>query len=142
MNEHDFKKFPELTNNQMKTFYFDSPHKQITQDFIAKVIGVHDGDTIRVKTDFRNFSFPIRFLGTDAPELDEEGGKESQSWLENQILGEEVQILIDPSNRVEKWGRLLGEVLFQGMNFNELSILLNYARKFEDAPLKNFTTII
>ena len=122
---HDFKKWPELTNSQMGLYYFDSPHKQIGEDFFAKVIGVHDGDTIRVTTDFRDFSFPIRFSNILAAELDEKGGPESQSWLEKQILGEDVEIIVNPQNRVEKWGRLLGEVRHKGFDMGELSIQNN-----------------
>ncbi len=136
---HDFKRFPELTNNQMTFYYFESPHRQITENFMAKVVKVTDGDTIRVTTDFRDFSFPIRFINTDAPEIikGEEGAIESQKWLENLILNQEVEILIDPQNRVEKWGRLLGEVLFQGININKQSILENFAVRFEDRELIN-----
>ena len=118
---HDFKRFPELTNGQMGLYYFDSPHKQIAEDFFAKVVKVSDGDTIRVTTDFRDFSFPIRFSNILAAELDEPGGIESQSWLESQILGEEVQIVLHPT-RVEKWGRLLGQVRHKGFDIGELSI--------------------
>ena len=118
---HDFKRFPELTNAQMGLYYFDSPHKQIGEDFFAKVIKVSDGDTIRVETDFRDFSFPIRFSNILAAELNEPGGIESQSWLEKQILGEEVEIIVHPT-RVEKWGRLLGEVRHKGFDMGELSI--------------------
>ena len=119
---HDFKRFPELTNSQMAFYYFDSPHQQITEDFWARVIDVHDGDTIRVEVDFRDFSFPIRFSNILAAELDEKGGPESQSWLESQILGEEVEIIVNKNNRVEKWGRLLGQVRHKGFDMGELSI--------------------
>ena len=119
---HDFKKFPELTNSQMDFYYFDSPHEQIFEMFEAKVVDVHDGDTIRLQTDFRNFTFPLRFLDIAAPELNEEGGKESQQWLSNQILGLEVMVEIEPKNRVGKYGRLLGRIISQGININEFSI--------------------
>ena len=119
---HDFKRFPELTNGQMGLYYFDSPHKQIGEDFFARVVKVSDGDTIRVKADFRDFTFPIRFSNILAAELDEPGGPESQSWLENQILNQEVEIVVNPKNRVEKWGRLLGEVKHKGFDMGELSI--------------------
>lgn len=118
---HDFKKFPELTNSQMGFFYFDSPHKQITEDFFGKVVKVTDGDTIRVKADFRDFDFPIRFNNILAPELNEEGGRESKSWLENQIMDEEVEIKVKPNLRVGKWGRLLGSVWHNGFDIGELS---------------------
>ena len=71
---HDFKRYPELTNNQMNFYYFDSPHQQIAEDFDAKVVKVTDGDTIRVTTDFRDFDFPIRFSNIMAAETDEKGG--------------------------------------------------------------------
>ena len=120
--DHDFKNFPELTNSQMAEFYLVSPHKQITGDFWGRVVKVTDGDTIRLETEFRDFSFPLRFSNIQAPEIDEEGGEDSQSWLENLIGGEEVLIQVDPQNRVEKWGRLLGEVIHRGININEESL--------------------
>jgi len=131
---HDFKSFPELTNSQMAEFYFDSPHKQLTEDFDARVVSVHDGDTIRVTTNMRDFDFPIRFMNIQAPELDEAGGFESRNWLKDKILGKEVTILINPQLRVEKWGRLLGEILFDGLNINELSLIEGFSKPFEEVP--------
>ena len=122
---HDFKKFPELTNSQIGLYYFDSPHKQIAEDFWAKVVRVKDGDTIQVKADFRDFDFPIRFSNILAAELNEKGGIESQKWLSSQILGKEVEIIINPKNRVGKWGRLLGRVRYLGFDIGELSIQNN-----------------
>lgn len=116
---HDFKNFPELTNNQMLVYYFDSPHKQITEDILAIVTKVIDGDTIRVKWRERNFDFPVRFRELAAPELNERGGREAQSWLEERIIGEEVLLKIDKSNRVDKWGRLLAEVFHEGLSITE-----------------------
>ena len=118
---HDFKKFPELTNSQMALYYFDSPHQQITENFIAKVEKVHDGDTIRVSCDFRNFDFPIRFSNIMAAELNEEGGRESQQWLENKIKGEMVEVVINENKRVGKWGRLLGRIIHNGFDMGEMS---------------------
>ena len=129
---HDFKRWPELTNNQMNLYYFDSPHKQITDDFNATVVKVTDGDTIRVKWSERNFTFPVRFINTDAPELDEQGGLESQVWLKNRILGKEVLIEINPFNRVEKWGRLLGYVISDGFDVGEESIINGHSIPFGD----------
>ena len=143
--EHDFKNYPELTNSQMRMFYFDSPHKQITDDFEAEVVKVTDGDTIRVMTDFRDFNFPVRFLNIDAPEItkgkNEFGGKESQQWLSKMVLGKQIKVLIDEDNRVEKWGRLLGEVLVDGLNVGELSLANGYSTKFEDRVDEQFKAI-
>lgn len=126
---HDFKNYPELTNNELQEMPFDSPHQQITESFWAKVEKVHDGDTITLKTDFRDFNFPLRFLDVDAPELNA-GGHDTKIWLENNILGHEVYIIIDKNNRVDKYGRLLGKVLCNGLVMNEVMLSLGLVWPF------------
>ena len=127
---HDFKKYPELTNSQMQFYYFESPHKQITEDFEAEVVKVHDGDTITLRVNFRDFDFPLRFLNTNAPELNE-GGEESKEWLKSRLLDKKVSVKINPNQRVGKYGRLLGEVIFGGTNINEESIMMGRATPFD-----------
>jgi endonuclease YncB( thermonuclease family) len=123
---HNFKDFPELTNAQMPYYYWESPHKQIFDPFTARVIRVHDGDTIIVRCDFRDFDFSVRLPNASARELIEKperdtsaqlcaDGQSAQRWLENRILGRDVQITPTIS-RVEKWGRLLANVMFQGVD--------------------------
>ena len=126
---HDFEKFPELTNSAMAIYYFESPHRQITSDFRATVVKVSDGDTVRLEWDERDFDFPLRIALINAPELNE-GGEESKTWLKNRIEGKEVQIKIDPENRVGKFGRLIGEIIFEGLNIGNESVMLGHATKF------------
>ncbi len=128
---HDFKQFPELTNSQMQFYYFESPHKQITEDFLAKVIKVKDGDTIQVSVDFRDFEFPVRVLDINAPELNEPRGHAVKSWLESRILNEEIQVLINRKNRVDKWGRLLGKIFHRGMDAGNEMMHLGMVTSFE-----------
>ena len=134
--EHDYEQFPELTNAQLDEFGFSSPHPQITEDFRAEVVKVHDGDTITVRVDFRDFTFPIRLLDIDAPELSE-GGEEAGEWLRSKILGKEVDVLIDSSNRVGKYGRLLGRVFSLGLDVGEemqhLGLVSAFGEKDEGA---------
>ena len=141
--EHDWKKYPELTNSQMTELEFLSPHKQITEDFTATVFKVHDGDTISVSTSFRDFVFPLRFLDIDAPELNA-GGDVARDWLTNKIKGEEIQIEIDPNNRVGKYGRLLGRVKFRGMDIGQeelhLGLVSEFGKKME-GQLENLDKI-
>jgi len=134
---HDFKRFPELTNNQMQFYYFDSPHKQIIENFTGKVVKVTDGDTIRVTADFRDFSFPIRMAKIAAPELDEEGGLASQHWLSEQIMGKYVDVVLTKS-RVEKWGRLLAKIMFMGINLGSASMDAGYSVAWEARPREWF----
>jgi len=127
--EHDYKKFPELTNSQIANFGFSSPHIQITEDFTAEVVRVHDGDTITLRTEFREFNFPLRFLDIDASELNE-GGEEAKQWLKSRLLGQTVQVIIDSSNRVGKYGRLLGKVLHYGLDMGQELLSLGLAKPF------------
>lgn len=127
--EHDYTKFPELTNTQLNDFGFASPHKQITEDFRATVVRVHDGDTITLRTTFRDFDFPLRMLNIDSKELNE-GGEEAGEWLRTKILNQSVTILIDSKQRVGKYGRLLGIVLFNGMDVGEEELYLGLAKPF------------
>jgi len=128
---HDFKTQPELSNSQMELYYWESPHRQITDDFTAKVVRVIDGDTVRVKWAERDFDFPIRMSFIAAPELKESGGIQSKSWLEQQILGEEVLIKINPHKRMGKFGRILGDIIFLGMSINQLSMDMGKSVRFQ-----------
>jgi len=134
---HDFKQFPELTNSQMQIYYFESPHKQIIAPFIAKVVKVTDGDTIRVKWQERDFDFPVRMAELAAPELDEKRGLESQKFLSNEILGEEVEV-IPTRTRVEKWGRLLANVVHIGQDMSAHSINNGFAVSWADREVEWF----
>lgn len=127
---HDFVNYPELTNKQLETLEFISPHKQITDDFDAEVVKVHDGDTITLRTNFRDFDFPLRLLGIDAPEMNA-GGDIAREWLKGQILDEQVEIKINKQNRVGKYGRLLGRVISRGMDMGEVELSLGLATTFE-----------
>ena len=129
MFEHDYKNFPELSDSQMEQLQFSSPHEQITEDFVATVVKVHDGDTITLRTDFRDFDFPLRFLDIDAPELNN-GGDVAREWLKSKIENQEVQVRIDPQNRVGKYGRLLGRVFYSGMDIGQESLYLGLVKPF------------
>lgn len=131
VNEHDFKKFPELTDTQMELLYHKSPHRQILEDFQATVTKVIDGDTLELYWKGRDFTFPLRMLDINAPEMNEPQGKEVQSWLELKILDKKVDIVIDPKQRVGKWGRLLGKVIHRGLDIGEFMMILGKVTSFE-----------
>ena len=67
--------------------------------------------------------------------MSEVDGPKSKNWLENQIMGHEVLVL-PTKTRVEKWGRLLAEVIGNGMNVGELSLMLGYSQMFGDVTNK------
>ena len=141
MVEHDYKRFPELTNTQLQELQFQSPHKQITEDFDGIVVKVHDGDTITLRTEFRDFDFPLRLIGIDAPEMNK-GGKEAREWLKAKILNKAVQVLIDSNNRVDKYGRLLGKVFYQGLDISQEEIYLGLALPFKSRQEGEFPDLL
>lgn len=134
---HDFERYPELSNAQLEVLGLTSPHQQIINDFDAVCVEVVDGDTIRVSTDFRDFVFPVRLGNIDAPELSE-GGDEAREWLATEIEGQEVRILMDQDNRVDKYGRLLGRVFHNGLDLGEamlhLGLVFLFGTKNESLP--------
>ena len=127
---HDFVKFPELTNSQLQE-HIVSPFPQITEDIRVEVIKVIDGDTIKVRWDMRDFDFPVRFLDINAPEMSE-GGGEARDYLKGVIEGEEVELQIDPNQRVGKYGRLLAKIISLGMDMGETMIRIGLATTFEN----------
>ena len=128
----DFNRFPELTNAQMDMYYFDSPHQQITEDFDARVVKVTDGDTIRVRTNFRDFDFPIRISNLLAPELNEQGGVRSRNHLKGLIDNANIEVIINKKNRVGKYGRLLGEVRHKGFDIGRQMIEEGFAINLDE----------
>ena len=132
MRNHDFKKFPELSNAQMNEHYHSSPHKQIVEDFRATVTKVHDGDTITLKWSERDFEFPLRLRDIDAPELNMAGGERAKLHLQNLLEGKEVEVLIDPENRTEKWGRILGDIMQAGVLMSEEMTRMGEATPFDE----------
>lgn len=130
-DEHDFKLYPELTNTEISAFGFVSPHVQIERDFTARVVKVHDGDTVTLRTDFRDFDFPLRFASIDAPELNTGSpGEEARDFLKEMIEGEVVEVKINRFNRVDKYGRLLGDVVIGGQLAGEILLQLGFALPF------------
>ena len=129
--DHDYKEFPELTNTQIAEFGFTSPHPQYIEDFEATVFKVYDGDTYRLETKDRDFDFPLRLLDIDCKEMND-GGDEARDYVRGLILKENVTIKIDKKNRVGKYGRLLGRVLYGGIDVGQTLLRLGFAVKFEN----------
>ena len=135
--EHDYSRFPELSNQQISEFGITSPHKQIVADFEGEVIRVHDGDTVTMRTSFRDFDFPVRLLDIDAPEMNE-GGEVARDWLRERVLGKTVTIQVDKRQRVGKYGRLLGKVISGGFDVGLLLLQLGFVRKFGERTVGEF----
>ena len=78
------------------------------------VIGVADGDTIRV-LDSGKTQHRIRFLGIDAPESSQAFGQKSKQYLSSLIFNKNVSIQYTEK---DQYGRILGTVFLEGENIN------------------------
>jgi micrococcal nuclease len=101
--------------------------------YIADVIKVYDGDTIRVNISLGfgmwMMNQSIRLLGINAPEIRGEQRSEgliSKEALEKRILGKRI-ILETKKDSSDKYGRWLGIIYLEEENINEWLIRESYA---------------
>ena len=76
-------------------------------EFEAEVIGVMDGDTIKVLTSDKQ-EIKIRFEHIDAPEKKQPFGQVCKSMLSDMIFGKTVYIR--SQKRPDRYGRMIAEV--------------------------------
>jgi micrococcal nuclease len=110
--------------------------------YSAKVIEVHDGDTIKVDIDLgfgiilNNQTF--RFFGINAPEIHGDtktAGMNSTAHVQKAIADKDI-IIISIKDEKEKFGRWLGKIYYQNgenwIDLNQEMIDLGLAVKFMD----------
>ena len=103
----------------------------------ARVVAVHDGDTITVKFDGR--SEKVRLIGIDSPELHDErqayrdAAYAARSFARSLLGGETVVLEAEPrQGDRDRYGRLLRYVILDdGTNVNEVLVRKGYARVFD-----------
>lgn len=129
-DEHDYKNYPELSNVELQEIGLTSPHEQITHGFLGFVVKCHDGDTVTLRCDFRDFDFPMRFSAVDAPELSTGiPGAVARDYLKMRVEG--CWVWVEPSKqRVEKYGRLLGDLVDVGGTLGDEMVALGYSLPF------------
>jgi endonuclease YncB( thermonuclease family) len=93
--------------------------------FEAKVISVHDGDTITVRTDE---TIKIRINGIDAPELAQPFGQASKQAMSGLVFGKTVTVKPDKTDR---YGRLLARVEIGGKDTSVTMVELGMAYWYE-----------
>jgi len=74
--------------------------------FTGKVVGITDGDTIKVLKDGKEVK--VRLDGIDCPETGQAFGKRAKQFASDMVFGKEVKV---KSKGLDKYGRTLGEVI-------------------------------
>jgi endonuclease YncB( thermonuclease family) len=77
-----------------------------TKSLEARVIGVMDGDTVKV-LDANKVEYKIRLAGIDAPEHDQPFGQRSKQSLSGAVMGKDVRI---EWAKQDHYGRLVGKI--------------------------------
>ena len=92
----------------------------------GKVIGVMDGDTIKILTSERQ-QIKVRLYGIDAPEKKQPYGIATKQYLADLVAGKTVQI---EEHGKDRYKRVLGIVYLDGKDVNEILVLNGYAWAF------------
>ncbi len=83
------------------------------KEFDAKVIAVMDGDTVLVLHEGKKIK--VRLANIDAPESDQDFGRESRQALVDRVLKKQVHI---NSQSVDSYGRMIAEISVEGQSVN------------------------
>ncbi|MEO6421456.1 MAG: thermonuclease family protein [Candidatus Nitrotoga sp.] len=84
-----------------------------TEEFLAKVIVVMDGDTVLILRD--NMRIKVRLAEIDAPENAQAFGEESKQSLAELVLNKQVHV---DSQAVDDYGRLVALIKVDELNVN------------------------
>lgn len=99
---------------------------KVIEEFTGKVIGVTDGDTIKVLLNKETIT--IRLEGIDAPESKQSFGNKSKQALSDIVFGMEVTIRKTGDDR---YGRTLGVVIVGDVDANAKMVEDGWAWHFE-----------
>ena len=110
--------------------------------YSAKVVDIHDGDTIKVDIDLgfgvilKNQTF--RFFGINAPEIHGDtktAGMQTPAYVEQALKDKDI-IIVTIKDEKEKFGRWLGRIFYHDgnnwVNLNQELITKGLAIKFMD----------
>jgi endonuclease YncB( thermonuclease family) len=89
----------------------------------CKVVKITDGDTVHV-LDQSKAKHKIRLGGIDAPEKKQAYGQKSKQNLSKLIAGKNIEVQY---NKRDRYGRIIGKLIYQGQDVNLLQIKHGYA---------------
>lgn len=103
----------------------------------GQVIEIYDGDTLTllVKTETQDKKYKVRFFGIDAPEADQDYGKDARNALREKILGKNVRVSVVS---VDRYGRSVGKVMFGGRYINKEMVAEGNAWYYPDYAAKEY----
>jgi len=129
------------TDHDLENATWENTSPFVPKVHSGRVIKVYDGDTITIAAKIENggpksdvYRFSVRLLGIDTPEMkshfeaEKKLAKRAKEALSEQILGEMVTL---ENVSMEKYGRILANVMFKGRNMNDWMLKEGYALKYD-----------
>lgn len=96
----------------------------LAQTLTGKVVGVTDGDTIKVLTAEKK-EYKIRLNGVDSPESSQPFGQVAKQFTSKLVFGKQVQVVVKDT---DKYGRTVAVILApDGVNLNQSLVKNGYA---------------
>ena len=90
--------------------------------FTGKVVGITDGDTVKVLRD--NQTVKVRLSGIDTPEMDQPFGKQSKRFVSKLIFGKTVDV---KDLGLDRYKRTLGYITEGSTEVNEAIVAAGLA---------------
>lgn len=100
---------------------------KVPDNFLGKVVGVKDGDTIEVL--FGGKSETVRLLDIDCPEKKQAFGTKAKQFTSDLCFGKEVKVV--SSGKRDRYKRILGTVYIDNINLNEELVKAGFAWHFK-----------
>lgn len=94
----------------------------------GRVVSVADGDTVTVLDD-RQVQHKIRLSGIDAPEKSQPYGQRAKERLSDWVFGQRVEV---DFRKTDRYGRLVGKIVFQGQDINLAQVQAGLAWHYKD----------
>lgn len=107
---------------------------KIPDNFIGKVVGVKDGDTIEVL--FEGKSQTIRLVDIDCPEKKQAFGSKAKQFTSDLCFDKEVNV--ESNGKRDRYERILGTVYIENKNLNQELVKAGLAwhyKKYSDKQI-------
>lgn len=98
----------------------------VAADLSVKVVGISDGDTVRVVDDKKN-EIKVRLAGIDAPEFSQDFGTKSKEVLSEKVFGKKVTL---ESHGEDDYGRTIGTLKIGDRNINREMVAEGWAWQY------------
>jgi endonuclease YncB( thermonuclease family) len=107
------------------------------EDYVGRIVGVMDGDTVDLLTDSREL-IRVRLSGIDAPEKRQAFGNVAKKALSDLTFHRRVEI---SGHKRDRWGRVVGKVTASGIDANlqmvKRGLAWHYKKYQKEQPLED-----